>query len=333
MNPLISVIIPIYNVESFLEKNIISLLSQTYNNYEVILVNDGSPDRCGAICDHYANESNKIKVLHIENGGVNNARNQGMKIAKGDFFAFVDGDDWVEPDFLKDYADNLEDDYTVVVQDKYRDGETTSVKNYFGFKNASYDIPKDFEKMIFDNKFHLAGGYPWNKIYSAKVIRENNLHFDPTVKLSGDEKWNMQYFTHVKKVKFIDKANYHYQHNDSSISNGKRPFDRELLRYQFRAEYFDFIRKNYNISEKLDKRLCDEAETFFRICIMDRIYKGNLSKTERLSRLKTIANLPKDQLYFLKSNMKFRNMDYNLLKNGQIQLLDIFKLLRLKLNR
>src|SRR5690606_30720604 len=90
MSPFISVIVPIYNVEKYLEKCIASLLEQTYAHYEIILVNDGSPDNCGKICDEFKLTSDKITVLHIPNGGVCNARNVGMSVAKGDYFCFVD---------------------------------------------------------------------------------------------------------------------------------------------------------------------------------------------------------------------------------------------------
>ena len=93
----ISVVIPIYNVEKYIERCIDSVLNQTYMNLEIILVDDGSPDRCGEICDNYAQIDKRIRVIHKENGGLSSARNAGLRIATGDYISFVDSDDWIEP--------------------------------------------------------------------------------------------------------------------------------------------------------------------------------------------------------------------------------------------
>lgn len=332
--PFISVIVPIYNVEKYLAKCISSLINQTYDNYEIILVNDGSPDNCGQICDEFKLKSDKITVLHLVNGGVCNARNQGMAIAKGEFYCFVDSDDWVEPTYIEDFVSRIENHHTMVIQDCYRDNDEKSEKKFFGFEDDSFELKTDFEKMAKKNKFYFPGGYPWNKLYSAKIIKENNLLFDPAIKLGDDEKWNYEYYQFVNKMVFCSRPNYHYIYNPTSISNQKRPFERELLRYRFRAQYFNFALKNYdNVSEN-KKLLIEHLEYFFRICILDRIYKEKLSKQERLERLNTILNtIPKEELHFLQSALKFRNLDYTLLKNGQVGLMDFFKTLRLNFNK
>ena len=99
--PQISVIIPVYKVEQFLGDCIKSILSQTFSNYEIILVDDGSPDNSGKLCDEFAAGDSRIKVVHKENGGVSSARNKGIEIAEGEWICFVDSDDWVEPDYLE----------------------------------------------------------------------------------------------------------------------------------------------------------------------------------------------------------------------------------------
>ena len=97
-NPLISIIVPVYNVEEFLPKCIDSILAQTYENLEIILVEDGTKDNSGQICDAYAEKDSRIKVIHKENGGLSSARNAGMDVARGEYFGFVDSDDWIEPE-------------------------------------------------------------------------------------------------------------------------------------------------------------------------------------------------------------------------------------------
>ena len=101
MEDLISVIIPVYNVEKYLPECIESVLKQTHTNLEIILVDDGSPDNSPQICDEYAQKDSRIKVIHKENGGVSSARNEGLKIAKGEWISFIDADDWVEKNFCE----------------------------------------------------------------------------------------------------------------------------------------------------------------------------------------------------------------------------------------
>lgn len=105
--PKISVIVPIYNVEQYLSRCVDSILAQTFRNFELILVDDGSPDNCGAICDEYAKKYDFITVIHKENGGLSDARNHGIDIAKGEYLSFIDSDDWVTPDFLEKLYDAI----------------------------------------------------------------------------------------------------------------------------------------------------------------------------------------------------------------------------------
>ena len=98
--PLFSIIVPVYKTEAFLRQCVDSILNQTYSDFQVVLVDDGSPDGCGAMCDGYAREDARIKVIHKKNGGLSDARNAGIDIARGEYIGFVDSDDWIEPDYL-----------------------------------------------------------------------------------------------------------------------------------------------------------------------------------------------------------------------------------------
>lgn len=330
--PLVSIIVPIYNVEKYLRKCIQSLLDQSYQNYEIILVNDGSPDNCGEICDEFAKKSSKIKVLHLQNGGVCRARNLGMEIAKGEYFCFVDSDDWVEEDYLKDFVDNLVDEYTLIVQDAYRDLPNETQPHFFKFENNFYNLNDTDEtiKMFQDEFFQT--GFPWNKIYSKKIILENNLQFDPAIKLGDDEKWNLQYYKHINNIVCINKANYHYIYNPNSISNQARPFERELLRFSFRADFFNNLLSKHNNDLRLRKIISKETDVFFRFNIFDRLYKSEKDKSKRIEKLREITNLPLQDINLLNSDITNRNIDYYLLKKNKIQLLDFYKILRLKVH-
>lgn len=107
MNPLISVIVPIYNVEKYLVRCVDSIVNQTYKNLEIILVDDGSPDRCPQMCDDYAEKDSRIKVVHKKNGGLSDARNAGMAVATGEYISFIDSDDWIETSMFELLLNNI----------------------------------------------------------------------------------------------------------------------------------------------------------------------------------------------------------------------------------
>ena len=131
-NNLISIIVPIYNVEKYLKKCIDSIINQTYKNLEIILVDDGSPDNCGKICDEYAKKDNRIKVIHKENGGVSSARNVGVENATGEYIGFVDSDDYIEKDMYEVLINNL----------KKENADISIISNYEVYKNKIIENKK-----------------------------------------------------------------------------------------------------------------------------------------------------------------------------------------------
>ena len=123
--PLVSVVVPIYNVELYLKECVDSILSQTYKNIEVILVDDESPDLCGKICDDYVAMDGRIKVVHKKNGGLSDARNAGMKVATGDLITFVDSDDYISKDFVKILFEAMSENNSDIAIAKYEEDEQT----------------------------------------------------------------------------------------------------------------------------------------------------------------------------------------------------------------
>ena len=166
-NKTISVIIPVYKVEEYLPKCLDSVINQTYKNIEIILVNDGSPDKSGVICDMYAGMDNRITVIHKQNEGVAKARNDALDIAKGDYIGFVDSDDWIEPDMFEFLMNNLikyDADISMCGETVYENGKIISSKS-----NGSVSIlDQDGAK-----KLTVKGGSMgliWNKIYKKSIL-------------------------------------------------------------------------------------------------------------------------------------------------------------------
>ena len=205
---LFSIVIPIYNEGKDMRKSIESILKQennNYNDFEIILVDDGSKDCSVQICDEYAKEYSFINVIHKENGGSVDARRVGIETAKGKYIVFVDGDDYVE----KDYIENLhqavkqEADY-YILNSKYRYFNTNKLEI------QKKDLKEGFIGISETSNWILGGidGYLWNKIYVTDIIRKNNMQFSKKIIFGDDIYMNLLYLRHVNKIYVQSTASY-----------------------------------------------------------------------------------------------------------------------------
>lgn len=213
MDSLISVIVPIYNVEKYLQKCVDSIINQTYKNLEIILVDDGSPDNCPKMCDDYAEKDSRIKVVHKENGGLSDARNVGMEVATGEYVSFIDSDDYISLDFYETLLETIVDNDSDIVEcgvvkfyenekfDKYNDD----------LKVTNYDTVDALDGLISESPFKQ---HVWNKLYKSSVALDIPYAVG---KLNEDEFWTYQIFGKAKKVTRIYKTMYYYFQRGSSI--------------------------------------------------------------------------------------------------------------------
>lgn len=216
MNSLISVIVPIYNVEKYLQKCVDSIINQTYKNLEIILVDDGSPDNCPKMCDDYAKIDNRIKVVHKKNGGLSDARNAGMKVATGEYVSFIDSDDYVSLDFyetlLQTMIDNDSDIVECSVAKFYENGKFDEYSD--DLKVTNYETVDALDGLISENPFKQ---HVWNKLYKSSVALDIQYAVG---KLNEDEFWTYQVFGKAKKVTRINQTMYYYfQRNGSIMGN------------------------------------------------------------------------------------------------------------------
>lgn len=215
MDKKVSIIVPIYNVEKYIDHCIRSLLSQDYQNIELILVDDGSPDSSGAIADKYQLSDNRVVVVHKKNAGVSSARNAGLSIASGDYVMFVDGDDWVEPNYVSFFVDVLKKDNTRIALNKnnyYLNDKKTRGKHYI--KKAEKAI-----EWIYTGDIFVA---VWNKIYDLNIIKDNNLFFDESIWYGEGMLFNIAILQFVDSVSICEENVYHQVFNSQSAM---RKFD------------------------------------------------------------------------------------------------------------
>ena len=213
MSSLISVVVPIYKVEKYLDKCVDSLINQTYKNLEIILVDDGSPDSCPHICDEYAKKDSRIKVVHKKNGGLSDARNAGMKIATGEYISFIDSDDYIALDFFETLLNTMIAEDSDIVECSvvkfYEDGHFDEYSDDLSVTN--YSTVEGLSALISENPFRQ---HVWNKLYKAEMVLDVPYAVG---KLNEDEFWTYQIFGRAKKVTKLNKTMYYYFQRNSSI--------------------------------------------------------------------------------------------------------------------
>ncbi|WP_312009326.1 glycosyltransferase family 2 protein, partial [Shouchella clausii] len=253
----VSIIIPAYNAERYISNCIESLLDQTYDDIEIIIVNDGSEDSTKDIVDKYAAVDKRIIAVHLENGGVSTARNKGLEISSGSYVTFVDSDDWVEPDMLSFAVNKIEETKADIVIWSY-------FKNYIDKQLALSLLPggsqvftnnKDilFLRSIYQMygedrvRESVSAGAVWCKLYKKEILKENNLKFNKGLIRAQDTIFSLNAFLHASKIVYYDVNLYHYRITNTStcsgtrfINNTEKPFNLLL------DEFSNFISTNNN---------------------------------------------------------------------------------------
>jgi len=211
MNPKISIIVPVYKVEQYIHKCIDSILMQNFENFELILVDDGSPDICGEICDRYADKDKRIKVIHKENGGLSSARNAGLEIAKGDYIGFVDSDDWIEPDMYELlYGMCAEHRCDVAIcssQIHYSNKIVISSNHPFIIHDRNTAMKTMLEGKLYDEVV-------WTKLFKRNLLEDIKF---PVGMSYEDTAFTYKVIHKCKKVCFIGEPKYHYIKRDNSM--------------------------------------------------------------------------------------------------------------------
>lgn len=212
----VSIIVPVYNVEKYLRECIESILAQTYKTYELILVDDGSPDLCPIICDEYARIDKRIKVIHKENGGISSARNLGLKEANGDYILFVDSDDYIEKNMLFNLVNIASATNADIVQCNY-------IRTKRGYKFENIDNSR-YKYSMEDNTDAIKSlitwegktdSIVWNKLYKRSVI--GNVLFDEMLCMNEDTMFNLIVYQVAKVIVILNAVSYAYVINENSI--------------------------------------------------------------------------------------------------------------------
>ncbi len=314
--PLISVIVPVYKVESVLHYCINSILSQTFTDFELILIDDGSPDNSGRICDDYALKDSRINVVHKINEGVSVARNTGIELAKGKYICFVDSDDYISEYYLEELVNKINDKRNIVLccydsftEYDYRIQKSNTISNkdiYFSFNKSEIE---SINKNIIISQ-------PWNKLFKKKIIEKYNIRMDKSLSLGEDMLFVYTYISKIpdKEILIINKPLYHYHIGDeNSLLNKYREdlFDSNC----YLNKQLELLIKSFNLSN-------DELNLFNNSCfyrmenVLTNTFKSDKSILKKILINHKIINCENFKYWFSKYSNKMNVIYRFFLKMG-----------------
>ncbi|HFI0019738.1 TPA: glycosyltransferase family 2 protein [Streptococcus suis] len=286
---LISIVVPVYNVEEYLSDCINSILNQSYNHFELILVDDGSPDQSGQMCDFFASKDDRVSVIHKENGGLSDARNTGIEIAKGQYITFVDSDDILSKNYLEVLYTYSQKYNAEFVQGK----STRDLETLGNVLNGHKFFPNSVDAMMNYLGVRDIQGYAWNKLYSIRLFKECNLRYP--VGLIQEDAWvTFKALFEAKGVVIVDALTYYYRVNPESIMNGHfNPKRFDILKVpETISNYLSEKDPENDYQKKLDYFLMRTALKTYNDCLQKNAENENLSEFNKTRDI--IINVPTD---------------------------------------
>lgn len=291
---LVSIIVPVYNVEHYLTDCILSLLNQSYNNIEIILVDDGSSDSSGEICDQFEEKDARIKVIHKENAGLGYARNSGLDIAQGEYVTFIDSDDMADKNLVENLMraahDNRADTCIGGFKRITENGQITFQERYQSKVYKGLEVyQKLFARMLGSDidKRDAIRMSVWNVLYSMKIISENNIRFpSERVLISEDIIWDSEYYRYSRCAVIIESTAYNYRVTPGSLTQKYKPNKFEMI-----CDLYNVLSKKIENNSDMKLRLQRQFFVNLRDCIhQERRDISNNYKSVYKERMKLILN-------------------------------------------
>lgn len=296
-SPIVSIIIPIYNANHYIGKCIESIISLDFNNWELILVDDGSTDDSLRICKSYSKSDSRIYVIHTENGGASKARNIGLKNAVGKWISFIDADDWIDTDFFKPIVDNVDADIIYFGFKEWKN-EILTIKQISKsnlFFNTQSSIDAELRK-LFISKNHFFG-FTWNKFFKKSIIDKNNLEFDEKLIIKEDEEFILRYCKYIKTLLLCSYTPYNYRILTNSLSHSNLKFKRMST-----------------LALKIDTDLDDYPMPYLKTAILNATYyyhqfgvqESHINNSTELALERWIEFFNKNRLYISHANENYK---------------------------
>lgn len=298
---LVSIIVPVYNLERYILDCIQSLTNQTYTNLQIILIDDGSNDDSGKICDEWAAKDSRIEVIHKDNGGCSDARNAGLDKVKGEYTFFVDGDDYVLEDFIESIMNTVDPEIPFVGCSYYNllssgeKTETVFINKEFSLKQFKQQILSDGSKVHFISV--------WGVRYLTKYIKNYQIRFDTHTTVGEDMSFNFKYLSHCDRILSIDKKGYVYRYIEGSLMHQFyiNKMDDTISECKMLESFLDFPEQYCRLQVYYWHRILEHYYKY---------YKKNISKSIKRQARKKIKETYKNK-YFINCKKYLR-------KNGSL---------------
>lgn len=302
MKPTFSIIVPVYNVEKYLNRCIDSILSQTFEDFEVLLIDDGSNDKSGAICDEYAKSDNRVRVFHKENGGVSSARNVGLDNACGEWALFVDSDDNVN----RYYLSKFHQDSDMEIQGAVTINSASDIKEgELKYNDAVLEIRCAEDAILRD-----LNTAPWAKCFRKSIIDTNNIRFDEDLSYGEDSIFIYEYLCFCSTIRYNSSVGYKYYIFDTGLGHKRHPIEKIVSMY---AKQFELYHKILNDSNK--QQMFFHRKTLFALREFFLWYHVSYRKLRQHSFVDKIVKmhlnlLEKMMLYFPKIYLNYCSFYY-----------------------
>lgn len=297
--PTISIIVPVYNAETYIHKCVDSILAQTFTDFELLLVDDGSPDFSGAICDGYAEKDARIRVIHKQNGGVSSARNAGLDAAKGEYIVFIDSDDYVNEKFLRSMLTAADEENTLVIADYQPFNEKGLEERDFpeAFSvdcDANIASAQDFRDLVFGFRVFP----PYCKLYRRDIIEKNGLRFNTEIRTAEDFDFNMRYIANVDRIRYVPLTDYMYRvgYKEYRPSNHGVLGDSEIKSVHIMANGIVSFAKRLGVYDEVYDEICVWAAKKHYFNRMPMLFNES-SKVSTAERRKLYKELISDKVY------------------------------------
>lgn len=252
--PMVSIIVPIHNAEKYLNRCIDSILEQEWKDFELILADDGSEDASGEICDGYAAQDTRVRVIHKANSGVSDTRNQAISIAEGTFLQFIDSDDWITPDATRRMVEAAESSQADLVIGNFYRVSGNRVAKKGAIEEEGLLGREEFAENMMENPADFYYGVLWNKLYRRSIVKKHGLRMNENISWCEDFLFNLEYCCYVKNCYILQTPIYYYVKRKGSLASQGMNMPKVIRMKMGAFEYYDQLYKNVWSEEEYERR-------------------------------------------------------------------------------
>lgn len=314
MNPKVSIIVPVYNAQKTLHRCVDSILNQDYTDFELLLIDDGSKDESGTICDDYAKKDKRITVIHKENSGVSDSRNTALDHASGEYLQFLDSDDWITPDATRLLVESArQNQCDMVISDFYRViGERLAHKG--SIDEDGVLTREEFANFMMENPADFYYGVLWNKLYRRSIVETYHLRMDSQISWCEDFMFNLEYIRYCEHIFVLQVPVYYYVKTKGSLVSQGMSLTKTIKTKMMVLEYYTDFYKQVLTEEEYEKKRIQIYSYLIDIASDERVLPPLISRSKKVGeeRNHTNAALSLGDSFFIEEYRNRKLLEYYL---------------------